>query len=116
MAGGLESRLLCGRDLVADAGAERLNERVLPRGAGLDEAAAGAAEAAPVAEGVGGPFGAVVHPDQLRPVAALADDLVEHTDGVVGVDRARDSDRQGLAGVLVDDVQQLDRAAVGIGA
>ena len=30
-------------DFVADAGAERLDERVLPRGARLDEAAAAAA-------------------------------------------------------------------------
>jgi hypothetical protein len=35
--------------LVADAGAERLHERVLPRGARLEEAALGPAEAAPVA-------------------------------------------------------------------
>ena len=66
-----------------------------------------AAEAAPVADGVRGHLGAVVHPHELRGGAALADDLVEHPDGVVGVDRARDADRQGLAGVLVDDVEQL---------
>ena len=46
------------------------------------------------------------------PAAALADDLVEHADGVVGVDRAGDPDREGLAGVLVDDVEQLQRPAV----
>ena len=71
-----------------------------------------AAEAAPVAEGVRGHLGAVVHPHELGGGAALADDLVEHPDGVVGVDRAGDADRQGLAGVLVDDVQQLQRPAV----
>jgi hypothetical protein len=38
--------------LVADPEAERLHERVLPRGARLDEAALGPAEAAPVAQGV----------------------------------------------------------------
>ena len=75
--------------LVADAGAERLHERVLPRGARLDEAALGPAEAAPVPQGVGGHLGAVVHPDELRAGAALADDLVEHPGRVVGVDRKR---------------------------
>ena len=65
--------------------------------------------------GVRGHLGAVVHPHELRAGAALADDLVEHADGVVGVDRAGDPDRQGLAGVLVDDVEQLQRAAVGRG-
>ena len=39
-------------DFVADAGAKRLDERVLPGGARLDEAAAAAAEPAPVADGV----------------------------------------------------------------
>jgi hypothetical protein len=35
---------LDGEHFVADAGAERLDERVLPRGSGLDEASARAAE------------------------------------------------------------------------
>ena len=99
-------------DFVADAGAERLDELVLPGGARLDEAAAAAAEPAPVADGVRGHLGAVVHPHELRCGAALTDDLVEHPHRVVGVDRAGNTDRQGLAGVLIDHVEQLQRAAV----
>jgi hypothetical protein len=57
--------------------------------------------------------GRVVHPYELRRGAALADDLVEHPHGVIGVDRAGDADRERLAGVLVDDVEQLQRPAVG---
>src|SRR5436190_10604682 len=53
---------------------------------------------------ISGPF---VHPHELRCGAALTDDLVEHPHGVVGVDRASNTDRQGLPGVLVDDVEQL---------
>ena len=48
--------------------------------------------------GVRGHLGAVVHPHELGGGAALADDLVEHPDGVVGVDRARDPDRQAPRG------------------
>lgn len=53
---------------------------------------------------------------QLRPVVcahelgcatAVGDDPIERPDGVVGVDRAGDLDRQRLPRVLVDDVQQL---------
>jgi hypothetical protein len=47
-----------------------------------------------------------------RAGAALADDLVEHPGRVVGVDRAGHPHRQRLAGVLVDDVEQFQRAAV----
>src|SRR6266566_3975114 len=67
---------------------------------------------APVADGVRGHLGAVVHPHELRCGAALTDDLVEHPHRVVGVDRAGNTDRQGLAGVLIDHVEQLQRAAV----
>jgi hypothetical protein len=42
---------------------ERLDERVLPGRARLDEAATAAAEPAPVPEGVRGHLGAVIHPD-----------------------------------------------------
>jgi hypothetical protein len=70
------------------------------------------AEAAPVAQGVGGHLGAVVHPDELRAGAALAGDLVEHPGLLVGVDPAGHPHRQRLAGVLVDDVEQFQRAAV----
>jgi hypothetical protein len=35
---------------------------------------------------------------------AVSDDLVEDRDGGVGVDRPVDVDREGFAGVLVDDV------------
>jgi len=81
-------------------------------GARLDESALGPTDAAPVAQGVGGHLGAVVHPDELRAGAALADDLVEHPGRVVGVDRAGHPHRRRLAGVLVDDVEQFQHAAV----
>src|SRR5471032_1973523 len=74
---------------------------------GLDEAAAGTAEPAPVADGARGHLRAVVHPAELGCAAAFTDDLVEHSHGVIGVDRTGDADRECLAGVLVNDVQQF---------
>src|SRR3954466_4607162 len=44
--------------------------------------------------------------------APLACEALERLDGVVGGDAGRDVHRQGFAGELVDDVEQLDRAAV----
>ena len=55
---------------------------------------------------------AVVHAHELGPAAALADDLVEHRHGSVGVAAAGDLGRKRLSGVLVDDVQQPQYAAV----
>ncbi|MEJ7792417.1 MAG: hypothetical protein WKF65_10650 [Gaiellaceae bacterium] len=43
---------------------------------------------------------------------ALGDDPVEDGDGAVGVDPPLDLDGERLAGVLVDDVQQLQDPAV----
>src|SRR3954451_4153994 len=44
--------------------------------------------------------------------APLACEALERLDGVVGGDAGRDVHRQRFAGELVDDVEQLDRAAV----
>ena len=90
--------LLDGQQLVAHAGAVGLDPRVLPGGAGVDVAGAGAAEAAPVPQGVGGELGAVVAVDELRVPASLADDLVEAGDGGIGVDGVVDEIGEGLAG------------------
>jgi len=70
------------------------------------------AEATPVAEGVRGQLGPVVHPHELGPAAAPAGDPVEHPDGVVGIDAPLDLDRQGFAGVLVDEPEQLQHPPV----
>ena len=70
------------------------------------------AEAAPVAERVRGQLGAVVAA-HVRGRAALVGEPLEHGDGLVGVDAPRDVHRQRLAGELVDDVEQLEHAAVG---
>src|SRR3954463_5767384 len=43
----------------------------------------------------------------------LVAEALEHVDGLVGVDAARDVDRERFAGELVDDVEQLEHAAVG---
>ena len=71
------------------------------------------AEAAPVPQGVGGELGPVVAANELGVAARLADDLVEAGDGGVGVDGVLDEVGEGLAGELVDDVEDLDRPAGG---
>src|SRR5919106_688779 len=48
----------------------------------------------------------------LRRAAAVLDDAIEHPDRVVGIDPPLDLDRERLAGVLVDDMQALEDAAV----
>ena len=68
----------------SDAAVERLHERVLPRAAGLDKRCAGAAEPAPVPQGVGGHLRPVVTPDELRMGATLTNDPVEHVNDPVG--------------------------------
>ena len=50
--------------------------------------------------------------DELWPGPTLGDQAVENVNGGVGVDPAVDLDRQGLAGVLVDHVQQLQDPTV----
>ncbi len=49
----------------------------------------------------------------LRGAPTLSDDLLEHRDGLIGADGPVDVHHQRFAGELVDDVQQLDDAAVG---
>ena len=104
---------LDGEQLVPDSGAEALDVGVLPRRARLDVRAPGPREAAPVAQGVGGQLGTVVAADERRRRATLADEPVEHGDGVVGVDAAAALDRQRLPRELVNHVQQLQDPAVG---
>jgi hypothetical protein len=93
---------------VAHAAAVGLDPRVLPGRAGLDVGGPSAAEAAPVAPGLGGELGAVVAADELRVAAPAADDLVQAGDGGVGVNGVLDEVGEGLASELVDDVQDLD--------
>lgn len=59
-------------------------------------------EAAPVGDGVGDEFGAVVEADERGWAAALGGEAVERGDDVVGVDGAVNDDRDGFAGELVD--------------
>jgi hypothetical protein len=70
-------------------------------------------EPAPVPQRVGGQLRAVVAADEPRWPAALGDQLVEHGDGGVRVDPAIDPDGEGLAGVFVDDVEQLEDPPIG---
>ena len=65
-------------------------------------------EAAPVPQRVGGHLRPVVAAHEPGRGPALADEAVEHVDGLVGVDPAVALDRQRLAGELVHDVQQLE--------
>jgi hypothetical protein len=107
---GLEEcvELLDGQQLVAYAAAVGLDPRVLPGRAGLDVAGATAAEAAPVAQRVGGQLRPVVAADEGGVTPSLPDDLVETGDRGVGVDGVVDEISEGLAGELIDDVQDLD--------
>jgi hypothetical protein len=100
-AGGLDG------ELVAEPAAEALHVGVLPGRARLDVAAPGLVEPALVAQGVGGQLLAVVTADEPGCCAALGDQAVQHVHGGVGVDPTVDLNRQGLAGVLIHDVEQL---------
>jgi hypothetical protein len=57
-------------------------------------------------------LGAVVAANEPRSCPALDDQAVQHGHGGVSVNPAVDLDRQGLAGVLVHDVEQLQPPAV----
>jgi hypothetical protein len=72
----------------------------------------GAVEPAPVPQRPRDQLGPVVHPQMLRR-AALAGEPVEHLADGVGVGAAADVHGGGLAGVLVDDGEQLEPPAVG---
>ena len=69
-------------------------------------------EATPVSEGVRGQLGVVVHADEPQWSAARRNDPLELGDDAVGVDSPLDLDRERLPSVLVDDVQQLEDAAI----
>src|SRR3954452_24077939 len=98
--------------LVAQATVEGLHVGVLPRRAGLDERRPRAAEATPVPERVRGQLRSVVTA-HVRRRAPLVGEALEHVDGLVCVDATRDVDCERLASELVDDVEQLQHAAVG---
>jgi hypothetical protein len=66
---------------------------------------------APFPKDGGGQLRAVVGA-QIGRGAALGGKALEDRDGLLGVDRAADLDRQRLAGELVDDVEELQLAAV----
>ena len=78
-----------------------------PGRTGLDVAAGGAGEPAPVAQRVGHEFGAVVTADVAGRRPAPGDDPVERGGGGVSVDAPGGHHRQRLPRVLVDDVEQL---------
>ena len=99
--------LLDGQELVAQPAVERLDEWGFPRRTGLDVAAGGAGEPAPVAQRVGREFGPLVAADVPRRRSGPGDDPVERSGGGVGVDAPGGHDRQRLPRVLVDDVEQL---------
>ena len=67
---------------------------------------------AAVGERVGSELRAVVAADELGRTATVDDRLLERGHGVVGVDEVVHDDGEGLAGVLVDDVEQLYGTAV----
>jgi hypothetical protein len=104
--------LLDGQQLVAHAGAIGLHPGVLPGGAGVDVTGARAGEPAPVAQGVPGELGPDVAADELGE-PTLCGDLVQNRDGGVGIDGVGDQVGQGLAGVLVHHVQDLEGAPGG---
>ena len=85
----------------------------LPGRSRLDVGGVGPREATPVAQGVGGQLGAVVAADVLGGPAPGAHEPVEDRDGRVGVDSPVALDRERLARVLVDDVQELQDPPVG---
>jgi hypothetical protein len=84
----------------------------LPGRPRLDEAGASPGEAPAVAQGVGGQLRTVVTAKELQRGLALGDQALQHRDGGVGIDPPFDGDRQGLAGVLVHDVEQLQDPTV----
>ena len=85
---------------VAQTGVERLDAAVVPRCSGRDEYQA-RVPVGPGGQRLGGELGTVVGPDRLR-VAALGDDLVEHTGQRRRRDGPLDQAGQGLAGVLIN--------------
>jgi len=98
--------------LIAQAGVEGLDPGVLPGRARIDVGSVGEPRLAPLGEHPGGQLRAVVGAQVRRRPAALGDQALEDHDGLISVDRAPALDRQGLAGELVDDVEELQLAAV----
>ena len=72
-----------------------------------------ASEATPVAQRVGRQLRAVVAAQERRRAAAPGDQRLQLADGLIGADQAPHVHGQRFAGVLVDDVDQAQRAAVG---
>jgi hypothetical protein len=96
---------------VTDPAVERLNERVLPRRAGLDVHGPNTRGSTPVPKHVSGELGPVVHAEMNR-CTVDRDQCLEDSDKVLGGGRAGHVHGQRFAGVLVDDVSQLEPAAI----
>lgn len=109
---GEAGELLDVQQLVAEAAVEGLHERVLPRAAGLDVRGGGAGEAAVVLQRPRDHLRAIISPEILWGTS-LFDELLDDRDYVLGGAGPLDADRECLAGVLIDDVAELDAAAVG---
>ena len=99
------------QEFVAEPAVEAFDPRVLPRRTGIDEHRTDVVEAAPVRDASGDELRAVVEPHERGRTAGHRD-RVERRDDLVRVAVPADHDRRALAGVLVDDVQQLQRVAV----
>ena len=97
--------------LVAEALVEALDEGVLVRLAGLDEAQLDALRLGPIGEGISRHLRTVVQTDRLRR-AVDGHQLVEHPGQAHRGDRGADLDAQRLAVALVDDVERPERPPV----
>jgi hypothetical protein len=80
--------------------------------AGIDEHGADVVEPALVGDRGGDELRAVIEPHE-RGGAPAGRKQLEGRDDLAGVDRSFDDDRRAFAGVLVDDVEQLQGATVG---
>ncbi len=102
---------LDGETLIAQSRVERSGPGVLPGRAGVDGVRARSGRLAPVDECVRGQFRTVVAADELGCSPTVDHGLFERRHGRVRIDRSVHDDGEGLAGELIDDVEQLDRAA-----
>ena len=89
-----------------------LDPGVLPRRPRIDVAGSRTAEATPVPQGVGSELRTIVTADEGG--AAAGDDAIETGHGDVGIDRVADEVRERLSSELVDNVEDLDFAAMDV--
>ncbi len=99
-------------ELAAEVAVERLDVEVLPGHPGFDVAGSDAGVAALLFQCLGDEFGAVVATDVDGCSPSALDQALEDGNGLVSVDRAGGKAGERLAGVLVGDVEDLDRPAV----